>query len=190
MDHILLITLVVGGTALLSWPLGTYMAWAMDPGPRAAGRWTGLFRRVGGRLGRAGLEAIPRDASRLQHRHVHRDLRDPRAPAMAAAQPRRQGRARPDAGVQHRRVVHDEHQPPALFGRGVAELPQPARRPDVAAVRLGGDGHRGARGTGPGDRGAGEPRQLPRRRAAGELPRAAAGWRSSWRSSWCSAACR
>ena len=50
MEHILVITLIIGGTALLSVPLGTYMAWAMDPGstsPRGT-RFTTLFERVGG----------------------------------------------------------------------------------------------------------------------------------------------
>jgi len=52
MDAILLITIVVGGTAVLSWPLGRYLRWAMDPlslaGP--AGRFDRLFRAFGGRL--------------------------------------------------------------------------------------------------------------------------------------------
>lgn len=50
MEHILVITLIIGGTALLSVPLGTYMAWAMDPGstsPRGT-QFTTLFERVGG----------------------------------------------------------------------------------------------------------------------------------------------
>ena len=29
---ILFVVFIVGGTALLSWPLGRYMKWAMDPG--------------------------------------------------------------------------------------------------------------------------------------------------------------
>ncbi|MGY9049297.1 potassium-transporting ATPase subunit A [Puniceibacterium antarcticum] len=49
MDPIFLSTLIVGGTALLSWPLGRYMAWAMDPagnnGP------TNLFERISGARG-------------------------------------------------------------------------------------------------------------------------------------------
>ncbi|MBK8095886.1 MAG: potassium-transporting ATPase subunit A [Planctomycetes bacterium] len=52
MAAILLILLIVGGTAALSWPLGRYMRWAMDPltltGP--AGRCDRWFRAVGGRL--------------------------------------------------------------------------------------------------------------------------------------------
>lgn len=48
MDHILTITLVVGGTALLSLPLGAWMTRAMDPaGGRATG-WTRAFGRIGG----------------------------------------------------------------------------------------------------------------------------------------------
>ncbi|MCD7107559.1 potassium-transporting ATPase subunit KdpA [Rhizobium sp. DKSPLA3] len=47
---ILFVILIIGGTALLSWPLGRYMAWAMDPG---AGQGkpdvvTAMFRSIGG----------------------------------------------------------------------------------------------------------------------------------------------
>jgi K+-transporting ATPase ATPase A chain len=50
MNAFLLVALVVGGAAMLSWPLGRYMRWAMDPvgaGPRrlAFDRW---FERIGG----------------------------------------------------------------------------------------------------------------------------------------------
>ncbi|WP_116081869.1 potassium-transporting ATPase subunit KdpA [Tropicimonas sp. IMCC34011] len=56
MEHILVVTLIIGGTAFLSLPLGTYMAWAMDPGstsPRGT-RFTTLFERVGGAGATAG----------------------------------------------------------------------------------------------------------------------------------------
>jgi potassium-transporting ATPase potassium-binding subunit len=52
---ILLVAVIVGGTALLSWPLGRYMTWAMDPAEdvratrRALDR---LFEGIAGRLGR------------------------------------------------------------------------------------------------------------------------------------------
>ncbi len=47
---ILFVLLIIGGTALLSWPLGRYMAWAMDPG---AGQgkpnvFTSMFQSIGG----------------------------------------------------------------------------------------------------------------------------------------------
>ncbi|MGX0879885.1 K+-transporting ATPase ATPase A chain [Roseovarius sp. MBR-154] len=48
MDHVLIIALVIGGTALLSLPLGIYMKLAMDPD---AGQMSGasrLFTRIGG----------------------------------------------------------------------------------------------------------------------------------------------
>ncbi|RBO53390.1 potassium-transporting ATPase subunit A [Rhodovulum sp. BSW8] len=48
MDHISVILFIVGGTALLSLPLGAYMKWAMDPTPGQANRWTGLFQSIGG----------------------------------------------------------------------------------------------------------------------------------------------
>ncbi|KGF69597.1 potassium ABC transporter ATPase [Hoeflea sp. BAL378] len=49
----LFVVLVVGGTALLSWPLGRYMKWAMDPADPSSGLagWqTRAFRAVGGPL--------------------------------------------------------------------------------------------------------------------------------------------
>ncbi len=54
MYAVMFVTLVVGGTILLSWPLGRYMHWAMNPGPAAgsaACRFTRLFQRVAGRFG-------------------------------------------------------------------------------------------------------------------------------------------
>ncbi|KGE01966.1 potassium ABC transporter ATPase [Rhizobium sp. YS-1r] len=47
----LFVVLIVGGTALISWPLGRYMTWAMDPEGAASGRpnaFTRLFRSIGG----------------------------------------------------------------------------------------------------------------------------------------------
>lgn len=49
---ILFVALVVGGTALLSWPLGRYMKWAMDPDPAEVGGLTGAFRAIGGAITR------------------------------------------------------------------------------------------------------------------------------------------
>jgi K+-transporting ATPase ATPase A chain len=51
-DAVFFIALIVGGSALLSWPLGIYMKWAMDPAAGAgdlAGRATRLFQLIGGR---------------------------------------------------------------------------------------------------------------------------------------------
>lgn len=50
---------IIGGTALLSWPLGRYMKWAMDPdAPQtgAASRFTRIFQSVGGALTRRGQD--------------------------------------------------------------------------------------------------------------------------------------
>jgi K+-transporting ATPase ATPase A chain len=55
MDAILFIALIVGGSAVLSWPLGRYMKWAMDPAESTRGsaaRFTGLFQLVAGAAGR------------------------------------------------------------------------------------------------------------------------------------------
>ncbi|MFV0295693.1 MAG: potassium-transporting ATPase subunit KdpA [Hyphomicrobiaceae bacterium] len=52
-QSILFVVLVVGGTALISWPLGRYMKWAMDPASPSAGiaGWkTRAMRAVGGPL--------------------------------------------------------------------------------------------------------------------------------------------
>ncbi|WP_185984651.1 potassium-transporting ATPase subunit KdpA [Aureimonas mangrovi] len=43
----LFVLLIVGGTALLSWPLGRYMKWALDPAGATQGRH-GIFQLVGG----------------------------------------------------------------------------------------------------------------------------------------------
>ena len=54
MDHALVVAVIVGGSAILSLPLGAYMKWAMDPeGAQGAG-WTALFERVGGSAGGQG----------------------------------------------------------------------------------------------------------------------------------------
>lgn len=50
---IFFIILIIGGTALLSWPLGRYMKWTMDPGNPSsgfAGRSNAAFRAIGGPL--------------------------------------------------------------------------------------------------------------------------------------------
>jgi K+-transporting ATPase ATPase A chain len=55
MDAILLIAVIVGGTAALSWPLGRYLRWAMDPagGGPARQRVDGWFARLAGPVSRA-----------------------------------------------------------------------------------------------------------------------------------------
>ncbi|MCL4176980.1 MAG: potassium-transporting ATPase subunit A [Verrucomicrobia bacterium] len=52
MNAMILIALIVGGTALLSWPLGRYMKWAMDPdvSQGLAAKCEQLFRFIGGRF--------------------------------------------------------------------------------------------------------------------------------------------
>jgi K+-transporting ATPase ATPase A chain len=55
MNAILFVILIVGGTAILSWPLGRYMKWAMDPewpSDDLASRFTRLFELIGGRATR------------------------------------------------------------------------------------------------------------------------------------------
>jgi K+-transporting ATPase ATPase A chain len=52
----LYVILVLGGAALLSWPLGRYMKWAMDPDDPengGAGTFTRVFQAVGGSITRA-----------------------------------------------------------------------------------------------------------------------------------------
>jgi K+-transporting ATPase ATPase A chain len=52
MNTVLFCGLIVGGAVALSWPLGGYLKWAMDPDPshEMAGRWNRLFRMCGGRF--------------------------------------------------------------------------------------------------------------------------------------------
>lgn len=50
---ILFVLLIVGGTVLLSWPLGRYMKWAMDPDRPdvgEAGKLTRIFQGIGGTI--------------------------------------------------------------------------------------------------------------------------------------------
>jgi K+-transporting ATPase ATPase A chain len=49
---ILFVVFIVGLTMALSWPLGRYMKWAMDPDPSdaRAGRFTGMFQSFGGAI--------------------------------------------------------------------------------------------------------------------------------------------
>lgn len=51
---ILFVFFILGATALLSWPLGRYMAWAMDPagGQGKPNGFTALFQAIGGSLTR------------------------------------------------------------------------------------------------------------------------------------------
>jgi K+-transporting ATPase ATPase A chain len=51
-DAIIFVVFIVGGTVLLSWPLGLYMKWAMDPAPSElrADRFTRLFQAFGGSI--------------------------------------------------------------------------------------------------------------------------------------------
>jgi potassium-transporting ATPase potassium-binding subunit len=59
MYAILFVVFIVGTTALLSWPLGRYMKWAMDPDAAdagTAGRFTRAFKLVGASLARNGQD--------------------------------------------------------------------------------------------------------------------------------------
>lgn len=58
LQAILFVVLVLGVTALISWPLGRYMRWAMDPSEPAgeARRFTSLFQSIGGTLTRDGQD--------------------------------------------------------------------------------------------------------------------------------------
>ncbi|WP_192931250.1 potassium-transporting ATPase subunit KdpA [Gemmobacter serpentinus] len=51
LQAILFVLIIIGGTALLSWPLGRYMAGVMDP-KGGKGTMTGLFQAIVGPLGR------------------------------------------------------------------------------------------------------------------------------------------
>ncbi|HPE61620.1 MAG TPA: potassium-transporting ATPase subunit KdpA [Thiolinea sp.] len=48
---ILVVILIVGGTALLSWPLGRYMAQVFEPATPGGGRFDGVFHAIAGRPG-------------------------------------------------------------------------------------------------------------------------------------------
>ncbi len=55
MTALVFVVVIVGGSALLSWPLGHYMKWALDPGDGAGarrGKLERLFQTIAGRAGR------------------------------------------------------------------------------------------------------------------------------------------
>lgn len=52
MNAVLLIAVVVGGTAVLSWPLGRYLRRVMDPNPSENDRMNRVWRFIGGPLAR------------------------------------------------------------------------------------------------------------------------------------------
>jgi K+-transporting ATPase ATPase A chain len=57
MNELLTALLIIGGTAALSWPLGTYLATVMDPKTQSRGlhgRLEGLFAAIGGKGGTSG----------------------------------------------------------------------------------------------------------------------------------------
>ncbi|MCR5857625.1 potassium-transporting ATPase subunit KdpA [Mesorhizobium sp. J428] len=58
LQAILFVVLVLGAIVLISWPLGRYMRWAMDPSEAAgeARRFTSLFQSIGGALTRDGQD--------------------------------------------------------------------------------------------------------------------------------------
>ena len=172
----LFVVFIIGGTVILSWPLGRYMKWAMDPdasGSGRAGQFTHAFQSFGGAASRASQDWKQYMIAMLVFNLVMfvRDLRYSGVAAVSAAQPGRHGTDRRKPDLQHRGFVHFEHQSPALLGRIHAELPLAARRADVAAVRLGGDRHCRAGGAGPWARRPQGPRQLLRRFAACRVPR-------------------
>ncbi len=126
-NAVLFVTLIVGGTALLAWPLGRYMTWAMDPPlRRRPDRWLDprlpADRRTAG-AGGAGLEAVHGRAAGCSTRSCSSVTF-----AILALQqylPLNPDGMGPIAGrprLQYHRVVHLQHQPPALFGRKHAQL--------------------------------------------------------------------
>jgi K+-transporting ATPase ATPase A chain len=50
---ILFVVFIIGTATILSWPLGRYLKWAMDPDPGTAERYTGAFQAIGGSITRA-----------------------------------------------------------------------------------------------------------------------------------------
>lgn len=48
MEHVFIVALIIGGTALMSLPLGAWMKLAMDPAQGQMARWSDLFGRICG----------------------------------------------------------------------------------------------------------------------------------------------
>ncbi len=143
---ILFVVFIVGTTAVLSWPLGRHMKWAMDPeapNAGAAGWFTRAFQFFGGSIvrARAGLEAVHDLHAHLQRDNVRGELQHHGHAAIPAAQPRWKGGTRRKPDLQHSGLVHLQYQPSALFRRSVDELPVAAWRADVATIRVGSNRH-------------------------------------------------
>ena len=168
---ILTITLIIGGTALLSWPLGKYMAALFS------GRFARADRLFTTFTGDAGEQDWKSYALALAAFNVVMFVF---VFALLATQhllplnPDGQGAASLDLVFNTAARFTTNTNLQHYSGREHLELPCPAWRADVAAVRVGGDRDRGAGGAGARDRRAGQHGQLLPRRAAGDLPGPAA----------------
>ena len=186
-------------------PLGWSMARSLDPPADRAGKGLDalpmfLCRLMGRREpARMGWKQYCRRPPGLQRRAVRHHLRAALHPAASAAQPRRQGvarglglqghrgrrppRRRHRRDLQHRLLVRDQHEPPALLGRAAPVVLQPVGLHRLDDVRdPGGRPLRHARGA---------PRAA-RRRAPGRLlprPDARPGLTSSCPWPWSSPSC-
>ena len=105
---------------------------------------------------RDALDGVRRRTAPLQRRLDAGAVRDAAAAGGAALEPAGIRRRRAGSGVQHRRVVHDQHQLAGVRRRNDDELFHADGRPRVSQLRVGRGRHRG------GDR------LHPRHRAEGE----------------------
>ena len=139
---IIFITLILGAAVLLSWPLGRAMTWAMNPGGKVGGFRNGvesLFQKAAGQAISQGadLEGVCLVHALLQRIHVHRRaMRFCRCSRLFLSIRMARARLRTQPDFPYGCVIHIEHEPSALFRRGVAELLFADFRFDVAAIRF------------------------------------------------------
>ena len=138
---ILFIITILAISALLSWPLGNAMTWAMNPRETAGAfrsRMETVFRKFGGRITdeeqnwkRYCLSMLLFNGVMFAVVYAILSLQqllpfNPDGNRSSCAEP----------GLPYRGFVHHEHESSALFGRGFHELFLPDRGVHVAAIRL------------------------------------------------------
>ena len=193
------ILLFLGVVLAVTAPLGRFMTRVFNrertwldpvlPPDRAADLSADRRRRDA----RDALDRVRRRDAALQRRVDAGAVPDAARAAVAAVEPAGLRRRRAGPRVQHRRVVHDEHELAGLQRRVDDELSDADGRPRVPQLRVGRDRHRAGDRVHPRHRaeGKGHARQLLGR--PGPLPRCGCCCRSASSARWCScrrASCR
>ena len=159
------ILIYLGAIAAVTVPLGRFMARVfarertLARSGAASDRAADLSPHRRGRDARDALDRVRADHAGVQPGLDARPLRDDAPPGAPAVQPAGARRGSAGPGVQHRRLVHHQHQLAVVRRRDDDELPDPDGGARVPQLRVGGDRHR------PGDRVHSRHRREPARRA-------------------------